>query len=146
MTLYGYSQTELNHAQNLRLHLVAYLNHQEEDQKAEMLIPEVFMNKKAARKRCRKVNNNKGRTHAAKFPLRLSPVDREQGQTVLYLVLFTEQPEDEPNAKFMTPETFMDRDSAARRVRDTENESDENIEARHYPLELYAHQLKARAG
>lgn len=141
MTLYKYSQTELNHCKNHRLHLVTYHRQKNTDNKAEMLIPEAYTQEKRADERVEYVNNEtENNVTAAKYTLSLSPVDR-YGKDInhkVYLVMFLQQPEEGDPAEFMTPETFMNKIEADQRVTDTNQQAAENIKANYYAIELYA--------
>jgi len=98
------------------------------------------MSQSRAEKRVNSVNDHEGNVEAAKFPLNLQPVDREEEKTqTIWLVLFISQPEDAPNAEFMTPESFMTQEEAKQRVEDTNEQSKQDITAEYYPIELYAH-------
>lgn len=146
MTMYGYSQTELNHCKNLRIHLVNYIQHKDNNEEAEILLPDAYMNKKRAEKRAEDVNKADSNVTAAKFPLRLQAKDREGKEQTIYLVLFIDQPEDAPNASFMTPESFMTQEEAKQRVKDTNEQAKQDITAKYFPVDLYAHGTNMSGG
>jgi hypothetical protein len=150
MTLYKYSQTELNQAKNMRLHLVVYTNHKgkDENDQAEILTPEVYLSEKRAEDRADRVNKNDGKVKAAMCPLRLDAVDREGTDAIkiLYLVMFLSQPEDAEDSALMTPECFMTKKEAKRRVRDTQTDSKKDIEGKYFPLKCYAHGVNLQNG